>query len=280
VIFIHPVLDRVVTYKRLTRRTYTWWRYTIKDNKITIIPLKDGLPSLDVIFNALLRDIEFIHLFMNDKYIINKDNNMISHVDLNNDRYFTLFKDNEYKKLFKIDLQSKEIGEPIIELPLDNFLSVLHHFYPKYVLEEVIISNIIELNSKNIFFIFNITSIKDKKTSYYYNSYIKLVDKFKLMNSDINTNYIFSRHFAGFTKGKKRLLGVFSYYIIDKWDEKYFKKNLTHRELLQEVYSKNLSMIYTIYFKNNYEIKDKMNRKFINNMMQLFDNNDFIFYTR
>jgi len=275
--FIHPILDRVVTYKRLTRRTYTWWRYTIKNNKITITPLKDGLPSLDVIFNALLRDIEFIHLFMNDKYIINKDNNMISHVDLNNNRYFTLFKDNKYKKLFKINLQSKEIGEPIIELPLDNFLSVLYLFYPNYILEDVIILNKEHTcQCNNIFFTFNIGNIKKKP--YYLNSYINLVDNFKLMNSDINTDYIFSRHLAGFSK-KKRKLGLYSYSIIKNWDEISLKnRDKSFREILQETYSKNLSMIFIIYFKNNYEIKDKMTRKFINNMIKLFDTNGFIFY--
>jgi len=277
--FTHPILDRVVTYKRLTRRTYTWWRYTIKDNKITIMPLKDSLPSLDVIFNSLLRDIEFIHLFMNDKYLINKNDNMISHVDLNNNRYFTLFKDNEYKKLFKINLQSKEIGEPIIDLSLDNFLSVLRFFYPKYIIEDSIILNkkiISQSDLNEIFFTFNIVNIKKKP--YYLNSYINLVDKFKLMNSDINTNYIFSRHLAGFSKSKRKL-GLYSYSIIKNWDEtSQNNRRKTFREILQDNYSKNLSMIFIVYFKNNYEIKDKMTRKFINNMMKLFDDNGFIFY--
>lgn len=245
------ILDRVVVEQRLTRSTYAWWRYYIENNTITILPLKQQLPSLDSVFLALLRDFEFCKTFLNTSYAFKNTGKIVGVKEGDNLIYKFLI--NKTKEpLLMVKMKDRKLLYPILKMDLFKFIGILLNEHP-----ENIYLKRIDDNYNN----YRLSFHSEERRPYYKISYMENMINFKEMNIKGTMQHFVSKYFAGLTK-KDRKLKLFSYSDDEDWLKTFHKGTMRYISF-KEKFSKSFRKYYIFYLKSGLKLTGLNNKDII-----------------
>lgn len=263
-------LDRIVAELRETRKTHMWWRYTIKDGKISIISLQSSRKIfIGSIFIALLRDHEFRHFYCskNNPLEINYDDKFDEKsIDLNN---IVLYYNNGVindKIIFNFNREYR-LNENIIDIDLDIFLKALYslEIFRPYIEQHIIPNKDYTMHDTQFYFSIPVPKlVLDSKTNWYRRSHNIIVKDFSTMISSDDIPYIRSKHLGGFTKDTN-ILHLYSENKRKQFLVNDENGNNMYDKFIKPVFGKRFAEFVIFYFRHNFIINDKIMHEIMSN---------------
>jgi len=257
------VLSRIVCDQKLTRKRYTWWSYVIKNDRISIQPLKTEMPSFDSLLLAIIRDAEFNINYLSNKFFLEE---ITAYAEVKDGYKHYYIKDETPIKLnVLLEIGTNNILIPIINLPVKYLIAILSCEYP----------HLFELSINAKIEHYKLRLGPEGNRDHWRNDYRKTFREFKDMNVGNIGEYIIVRFFGGL-KLKDNSIKLYPYNLCYDWHEQR-KSGGNFYDYLQKHHSSKFRKVYMLFYKNGYTLNTKMNRKSLKEIKDIFIKNKYLF---